>query len=97
MAHQLGAMLISMHPPAAKVQMMGLVMTGHATNSTVANLTSSMSAARNAVMSAMPVSAAHGVVGTVLHFAFAAFLGILWSCPALEDNFHVAAKGRPTS
>jgi len=79
MAHQLGAMLLSMHVPAQRVQMIGLLMTGHATNSTVASLMSSMTpAARHAVMSAMPVSASHVVVGTVLHFAFAAFLGLLF-------------------
>lgn len=79
MVHKLGAMLTSMHVPAAKVQMMGLLMTGHATNSTVAALMSSMTpTARNAVMAAMPVSASHVVVGTVLHFAFAAFLGVLF-------------------
>lgn len=79
MAHQLGIMLASMHVPMAKVQMMGQLMTGHATNGTVASLMSSMSpTARNMVMSAMPVSASHIVVGTILHFAFAAFLGVLF-------------------
>ncbi|MDA8354950.1 MAG: hypothetical protein M0Z95_01290 [Actinomycetota bacterium] len=77
MMAKLGPMLMSMHVPASEVHMMGLLMTGHATNSTVAALMSHMSpAARAMVMSAMPVSAAHVVVGTILHFAFAAFLGV---------------------
>ncbi|MHB1487742.1 MAG: hypothetical protein ACYCS7_10180 [Acidimicrobiales bacterium] len=77
MAHQLGAMLLSMHVPMAKVQMMGLLMTGHATNSTVSTLMSQMSpAARASVMAAMPVNSGHIVVGSILHFAFSAFLGV---------------------
>ena len=77
MANQLGGMLMSMHVPVAKVHMMGLLMTGHATNSTVASLMNSMSpAARNTIMSAMPLSASRIVVGMMMHFAFSALLGV---------------------
>jgi hypothetical protein len=77
MANQLGAMLTSMHVPAAKVHMMGLLMTGHATNSTVASLMNSMSpSARHAIMSAMPLSASRIIVGMMMHFAFSALLGV---------------------
>lgn len=40
MAQQFGVMLNSMHVPLAKVQMMGLIMTGHASNATVTTLMS---------------------------------------------------------
>lgn len=77
MAHQLAPMLTAMHVPAAKVSMMGDLMTGHASNHTVATLMSQLSpTARDMVMRQMPVSASHIVVGSVLHFAFAAFLGL---------------------
>lgn len=77
MAHQMGPMLMAMHIPAQKVQMMGQLMTGHATNTTVATLMAQMSpSARHMVMASMPVSSSHVAVGTVLHFAFAAFLGV---------------------
>ena len=77
MANQLGGMLTSMHVPVAKVHMMGLLMTGHATNSTVASLMNSMSpAARNTIMSAMPLSTSRIVVGMMMHFAFSALLGV---------------------
>jgi hypothetical protein len=80
MAGKLGTTLTGMHVPAAQVQMIGPLMTGHATNSTVATLLSQMSpAARNAVMSAMPVSAGHVVVGVILHFAYAGSLGVLFA------------------
>lgn len=79
MLAQLGTMLQSMHVPPQQMAMITTLMTGHATNSTVAGLMSSMSpSARAAVMSAMPVSASHIVLGTILHFAFAAFLGLLF-------------------
>jgi len=102
MLHHLGAMLLSMHVSAQRVQMIGLLMTGHATNSTVVSLMSSMTpAARNAVMSTMPVSVSHVIVGTVLHFAFAAFLGILlfaiigaaawFALPGLRSPFGIIA------
>ena len=77
MVNQLGAMLMSMHVPAAKVHMMGLLMTDHATNSTVASLMNSMSpSARNTIMSAMPLSTSRLIVGIMMHFAFSALLGV---------------------
>lgn len=77
MAHQMGGMLMGMHVPTQKVQMMGALMTGHATNSTVATLMAQMlRQARHTVMASMPVSAGHVAVGAVLHFAFSAFLGV---------------------
>jgi len=80
MAHQLGGMLLAMHVPAAKVQMIGVLMSGHASNSTMANLLSGMTpAARNAVMSAMPVSAGHVTIGAVTHFALSAILGVTFA------------------
>ncbi len=80
MAGKLGTMLAGMHVSAAKLQMMGPLMTGHATNSTVAALLAQMSpAARNAVMNAMPVSAGRVVVGIILHFAYAGSLGVVFA------------------
>ncbi|WP_298343532.1 hypothetical protein [Ferrimicrobium sp.] len=77
MAHHLGLMLIAMHVPAAKVQMIGELMTGHATNSTVTSILSSLSlSARNAVMSAMPVTAGHLVTGAMLHLVMSAIFGV---------------------
>ncbi|MGH8995449.1 MAG: hypothetical protein ACRDYB_05375 [Acidimicrobiales bacterium] len=103
MVSKLGPMLMSMHVPAAKVHMIGALMTGHATNSTVATLMSQLPPhARNAVMAAMPVSAGHVVVGVVLHFAFSAFLGVLffaiiagaaWFLPALRNPMALMAAG----
>lgn len=103
MVSKLGPMLMSMHVPAAKVHMIGLLMTGHATNSTVATLMGQLPpTARNTVMAAMPVSAPHVVVGTVLHFAFAAFLGVAffaiiagaaWFLPALRNPMALMAAG----
>ncbi len=80
MMHQLGGMLMSMHVPAATVNQMGLLMSSKATNSTTASLMSMMSpSARAMVMNAMPVSAGHVVAGTILHFAFAGFLGVAFA------------------
>jgi uncharacterized membrane protein YkvA (DUF1232 family) len=77
MAQHFGAMLSSMHIPTMKVQMMGLIMTGHATNSTVSSLMAQMSpSARAAVMSAMPLNAGHILVGLIMHFVFSMFLGV---------------------
>ena len=77
---QLQAMLMGMHLPAATVTQIGALMTGHATNAQVAGLMSMLSpSARAMVMSAMPVSAAHVLVGAVLHFAYAGFLGVLFA------------------
>ena len=103
MVAKLGPMLVSMHVPSAKVQMIGQLMTAHATNATVATLMSQLPpSARNAVMAAMPVSAGHVVVGTILHFAFAIFLGVTffaiiaaaaWFFPALRSPMALMAAG----
>jgi len=103
MVQKLGPMLVSMHVPAAKVQMIGQLMTGHATNATVANLMHQLPpSARNAVMAAMPVSAGHVATGSILHFAFAAFLGVAffaiitraaWFAPALRSPMMLMAAG----
>lgn len=78
--HKLGAMLTGTHVPAATVSQMGLLMSGRASNSTMASLMSTMSpSARAMVMNAMPVSAGHVVTGAILHFAFAAFLGVAFA------------------
>src|SRR6516165_6531645 len=72
--------LMGIHLPAAAVSQMGALMSGTATNSTVHSLMSMMSPqARAAVMRAMPVSAGQVAVGTILHFAFAAFLGVAFA------------------
>ena len=77
---QLQAMLMGMHLPAATVTQIGALMSGHATNAQVAGLISMLSPSPRAmVMSAMPVSAAHVLVGAVLHFAYAGFLGVLFA------------------
>ena len=103
MIAKLGPMLVAMHVPVAKVQMIGLLMTGHATNGTVATLMNQLPpSARNAVMAAMPVSAGHVLVGTILHFAFAAFLGVAffaiiaaaaWFFPVLRSPMALMAAG----
>jgi hypothetical protein len=80
MMHKLGAMLTGMHVPAATVSQLGLLMSGKATSSTTASLMSMMSpSARAMVMNAMPVSAGHVVAGSILHFAFAGFLGVAFA------------------
>jgi hypothetical protein len=80
MMKSLGSMLMGMHVPAATVTQMGLLMSGKASNSTTASLMSTMSpSARAAVMNAMPVSAGQVAVGTILHFTFAAFLGVAFA------------------
>ncbi len=80
MMHKLGAMLMGMHVPAATVTQVGLLMSGKAGTSTTASLMSAMSRpARAAVMNAMPVSAGQVAAGTILHFAFAAFLGVAFA------------------
>ena len=77
---QLQAMLTGMRLPAATVTQLGALMSGHATNAQVAGLMSMLSpSSRAMVMSAMPVSAAHVLVGAVLHFAYAGFLGVLFA------------------
>ena len=78
--HKLSTMLMSMHVPAAKLQVMSALMSGHATNTMMANFLSGLSpAARSAVMSAMPVSAGHVVIGAVTHFVLAAVLGMAFA------------------
>jgi hypothetical protein len=77
---RLQPMLIGMHLPAATVTQVGALMSGHATNAQVAGLMSMLSpSARATVMSAMPVSAAHVLVGAVLHFAYSGFLGVAFA------------------
>ncbi len=77
MASQLGSMLTAMHVPQAKLQLIAQMMSGHATNSTVASLMNQMSpAARASVMSAMPISWTHMIVGAMLHMVFSAILGV---------------------
>jgi hypothetical protein len=72
--------LTGMHLPAATVTQMGALMSGHASNADVASLMSMMTpSARATVMSAMPVSAGQVVTGTILHFAYAGFLGVLFA------------------
>lgn len=103
MVQKLGPMLVSMHVPGARVQMIGELMMGHATNTTVAALMGQMPpAARSAIMAAMPVSAGHVVVGSILHFAFAAFLGVAffaiiaaaaWFVPALRSPAALVGAG----
>jgi hypothetical protein len=79
MSH-LQAMLMGMHLPAATVTQVGALMGGHATNAQVAGLMSMLSpSARATVMSGMPVSAGHVLVGAVLHFAYSGFLGMLFA------------------
>ncbi len=80
MMKSLGSMLMGMHVPAATVSQIGLLMSGHATNSTTASLMTGMSPqARAMVMNAMPVSAGQVAAGAILHFAFAAFLGLAFA------------------
>lgn len=104
MAQQFGSMLTAMHVPAAKIQMMGMIMTGHATNSTVTSLMNSMTpSARASVMASMPLNAGHMAVGLVLHFAFSMFLGLAffavlgafaWLAPrALRNRMMFSAAG----
>lgn len=103
LVQKLGPMLVAMHVPAAKVMMIGQLMTGKATNSTVATLMHQLPpAGRNAVMAAMPVSASHVIVGSILHFGFAGFLGIAffaiiagaaWIVPVLRSPMMLMAAG----
>ncbi|MGC8489921.1 MAG: hypothetical protein ACP5QO_17105, partial [Clostridia bacterium] len=80
MMQHLSALLAGMHVPTATAQNMGLLITGRATNGTVATLLSHMSpAAQGMVMRSMPVVASHVLVGSILHFAFAAFVGLVFA------------------
>jgi len=64
------------HATPAMMAAMQALQSGHASNSTVASLMSSMdTTTRNSVMVNMPVTTSHVVAGTVLHFAFSAFVG----------------------
>lgn len=77
---RLQPMLTGMHLPAGTVTQIGALMSGHATNTQVAGLMSTLTpAARATVMNAMPVSAGHVLVGAVLHFAYSGFLGVLFA------------------
>ena len=74
---KLSTMLMGMHVPPAKLHMISALMSGHATNSMMANLLSGMSpSARSAVMSAMPVTAGHVVIGAITHSVLALLLGM---------------------
>lgn len=80
MMHKLATMLAAMHVPAAKLTVMGALMSGHATNSMVTNLLASLGpAARHAVMAAMPVTAGNVVLGAVTHFVLSAALGMAFA------------------
>ena len=84
MAQHFGSLLMGMHVPAAKVQLMGQLMTGHATNSTVSQLLAGMPAsARDAVMAAMPVSPGRVVVGLILHMMMSLLLGVAFAAVIL--------------
>ncbi len=79
MQQKLGPMLMSMHLPASTVSAMGQLMSGHATNAQLAGLMQQMTpSARASVMQHMPVLTSHVVAGSGLHFAFAAFLGVVF-------------------
>ncbi|HVC32796.1 MAG TPA: hypothetical protein VNL16_04730 [Chloroflexota bacterium] len=77
---KLSTMLMAMHVPAAKLHVISALMGGHATNSMMANMLSGMSpSARSAVMSAMPVTAGHVVIGAITHFVLAMILGMVFA------------------
>lgn len=64
------------HATPGMMASMQALQSGHATNSTVASLMSSMPASlRDTVMVNMPVHTDHVVVGSILHFAFSIFAG----------------------
>lgn len=77
---QLGTMLSGMHVPPATVQKMGQLMSGTASNTTMADLMKQMPrSGQHTVMAAMAVSASRVVVGVILHFAYAGFLGLVFA------------------
>jgi hypothetical protein len=77
MMAKFASLLATMHVPMSKIHLIGLLMSGHATNQTVASLMAAMTpAARASVIAAMPTVASHLVVGLMLHLAFAAVLGL---------------------
>lgn len=78
MGPQLGAMLKSQNVPPAKIEQINAVMSGTATNTTMADLLSDMSSSnRNAVMSSLPVTGGNLALGAITHFALSALLGML--------------------
>jgi len=80
MMHQLGEMLMGMHLPAGKVAQISAVMSGHASNSQLADLLSQMpDSARHEVMNAMPVTGGNVVLGLITHFVLAIGLGVLFA------------------
>jgi hypothetical protein len=96
MAHQFAGMLLAMRVPAAKVQMMGQMMTGHATNGAVKDLLAGMSpSARHAVMRAMPVTTNHVAASSVLHFAYSGLLGVLFALVIIGAAWRVPALRAP--
>ncbi len=98
MMHKLGTMLSGMGVPAPKVQMIGQLMSGQASNDTVATLMGQMPpAARNMVMAQMPVDADRVLVGAVLHFAFAAFLGILFAVIIVSAAYRMQSLRSPVA
>lgn len=73
------SVLQSGHLPPAKIHALESLMQGNASNSTVASFLGEISSSsRAAVMSAMPVSISHVIVGLLLQLAFSAFLGVLF-------------------
>jgi tetrahydromethanopterin S-methyltransferase subunit B len=93
-----------MHLPAATVGAMGALMSGHASNAQVVTLMQSMSpGAQTMVMAQMPVVGSHVIVGAILHFAFAAFIGVVFAAivagtawlrlPGLRTSWGVIAAG----
>src|SRR5487761_1768126 len=80
MMAKLQTMLMSMHLPAATVAALGALMSGHASNAQVVTLMQSMSpSAQTMVMAQMPVVGSQVIVGAILHFAFAAFIGLVFA------------------
>ncbi len=80
MMAKLQAMLMGMHLPGATVAAMGALLSGRATNGDVVTLMHSMTpSAQAAVMAGMPVVGTQVLVGALLHFAFAAVVGVVFA------------------
>jgi len=80
MGQQLNAMLKSGGVPAAKIHNIDLLMSGKATNSTMADLLSGMNTtARNKVMSSFPVTTGNVGLGSATHLALSAILGFMFA------------------
>ena len=80
MMSQLQGMLMGMHLPNATVGAMGALMSGNASNGTVVTLMQQMSpSVQTMVMGQMPVVVSQVGVGAILHFAFAAFIGLVFA------------------